>query len=392
MIVQPVSHGILTIILALFAVSAVTYLATSSYARTETVQGYVAPSSGLAQLHANHGGIIARVLVHEGDLVTQGQPLIELSLDTVAKNGSSGDRVRAQIQTRIGEVEAEMTASDAHLQAENKRLTERAAAIRAELASLDQQLGSETTSLALQKDAALRVATLEAQGYGTRLELDRRQQQVQTEISTIHALEQQREQRRGDLRDVLNQLALLPTDHATRLAQLRSAKAEQEQALAQQDVNQNYVLTAPLKGRVVGLQAEVGQTAASQTPLVALMPEDSTLEAHLLVPSRSTGLIQAGQEVRVRIDAFPYQRFGMISGHVAQISRAAYRPGELLAPIPYQDTVYRVIVSLDRSSVTVYGENRPLTPGMTLTADVVTDRRHLIDWILDPLRAASLQT
>jgi len=67
------------------------------------------------------------------------------------------------------------------------------------------------------------------------------------------------------------------------------------------------------------------------------------------------------------------------------------RPGELLAPIDFKDTVYRVVVTLDRTSVTAYGEQRALTPGMTLTADVVTDRRHFIDWVLDPLKAIHAQ-
>ena len=91
--------------------------------------------------------------------------------------------------------------------------------------------------------------------------------------------------------------------------------------------------------------------------------------------------------MRLRIDAFPYQRFGSVRGHVQQVSTASYKPSELLAPIQFQDTVYRVVIALERTSITAYEEERPLTPGMTLTGDVITDRRNFIDWVLDPIRA-----
>lgn len=386
-IAQPVSHTVLTAALTIFTGIGLVFLVTGSYTKTETVQGYIAPTGGLAQIYATHGGTIANVLVHEGDIVTKGQPLIELSLDTSTNNGPVGQKLRVQTQARIEATDTEIAAAGTRYDEEAKRLTARITAIKAELASLDQRLTSEAETLKLQEDATRRVAELEANGYRTNLELNQRRQQAMVERSSIQALEQQREQRRGDLKDIQSQLGALPNDRTDKLAQLHSTRSELEQALTQLDINQAYVMAAPLAGRIAALQAEVGQTTTSQTPLVALVPEGSALEANLLVPSRSAGLIQPGQEVRVRVDAFPYQRFGTLTGHVAQVARSTYRPGELLAPIPYQDTVYRVTVSLERTSIAAYGDDRPLTPGMTLSGDVVTDRRHFIDWVLDPLRS-----
>jgi membrane fusion protein len=259
--------------------------------------------------------------------------------------------------------------------------------MRAELTSLDQRLSSEAETLKLQNDDVQRYAELQRTGDGTLLELNRRRQIALAEQGVIRQLEQQREQRQGDLHEAEAQLSVLPADHAEKLSQLRSSRSELEQSLAQLDVGSSYLITAPVAGRIASLQAEPGQTINTQTPLAALVPDGSGLEANLLVPSKSAGLLQAGQEVRVRVDAFPYQRFGMLTGHVLRLSKASYRPGELLAPIEFKETVYRVIVSLNRTSVAAYGEERPLTPGMTLTADVVTERRHFIDWVLDPIRA-----
>ncbi|TWB25627.1 HlyD family secretion protein [Nitrospirillum bahiense] len=386
-IVQPVSHGVMTAVLSLFTVAAATYLVTGTYAKTETVQGYVAPTGGLAQVYASKGGIVTAVLAHEGDVVAQGQPLVALSLETAGTDGPVGEKLRLETQARIRETDAQIAAAEARYAEEGRRLAARLKGIGEELASLDQRLVSERDLQVLQRDDVTRYAGLEANGNGTRLELSRRKQQVLAQEGSIRELERQRESRQGDLRDTQSQLATLPAERADKLAQLRSARSELEQSLAQLDVNRGYVMVAPVAGRVAALQAQPGQTATAQSPLAALVPAGSDLEANLLVPSRAAGLIQPGQEVRLRVDAFPYQRFGAVLGRVVQVSHATYREGELLAPIPYKDPVYRVTVSLERTSVTAYGEDRPLTSGMTLTGDVVTDRRHFIDWVLDPLRA-----
>ncbi|MGV1901724.1 HlyD family secretion protein [Agrobacterium sp. 22-3674b3] len=387
MIAQPVSHGVMTAILGVFVVVGATYLMTGTYARKETVQGYIAPTGGLAQLYATKGGIVTRVLVHEGDVVTQGQPMVELSLETTGADGQIGEKLRSETQARIQSIDTQMTATKARFDEEGRRLSARVEGLGGELASQEQRLESERRLQALQTDDAGRYAQLQIKGSGTRFELSRRQQQILAQESVIHELERQKEQRQGDLNDARSHLAGLAAERDDKLAQLQGLRSELEQSLAQLQVNRAYVMVAPVAGRVAALQAQPGQTAVAQSPLAALVPAGSNLEANLLVPPRAAGLIQPGQEVRLRVDAFPYQRFGVVSGHVVQVSRATYREGELLAPIAFKDPVYRVTVSLERTSIAAYGEERPLTPGMTLIGDVITDRRHFTDWVLDPLKA-----
>ncbi|NTH55448.1 HlyD family efflux transporter periplasmic adaptor subunit [Agrobacterium rhizogenes] len=387
MIAQPVSHGVMTAILGVFVVVGATYLMTGTYARKETVQGYIAPTGGLAQLYATKGGIVTRVLVHEGDVVTQGQPMVELSLETTGADGQVGEKLRSETQARMQSIDTQITAAKARFDEEGRRLSARVEGLGGELASQEQRLESERRLQALQTDDAGRYAQLQVKGSGTRFELSRRQQQILAQESVIHELERQKEQRQGDLNDARSQLAGLPAERDDKLAQLQGLRSELEQSLAQLQVSRAYVMVAPVAGRVAALQAQPGQTAVAQSPLAALVPAGSNLEANLLVPPRAAGLIQPGQEVRLRVDAFPYQRFGVVSGHVVQVSRATYREGELLAPIAFKDPVYRVTVSLERTSIAAYGEERPLTPGMTLIGDVITDRRHFTDWVLDPLKA-----
>ncbi|WP_257623526.1 MULTISPECIES: HlyD family secretion protein [unclassified Rhizobium] len=314
MIAQPVSHGVMTTVLGCLVVVGAAYLMTGTYARKETVQGYIAPTGGLAQIYAAKGGTVTRVLVHEGDLVTQGQPMVELSLETTGADGTVGEKLRIETQARIQSIDTQIKASNARFDQEERRLSSRVEGLGSELASQEQRLESERRLQALQTDDTGHYAKLQVNGGGTRFELSRRQQQIFAQESVIHELERQKEQRQGDLVDARSQLASLPADRDDKLAQLQGLRSDLEQSLAQLQVNRAYVVVAPVAGRVAALQAQPGQTAIAQSPLAALVPGGSNLEANLLVPPRAAGLIQPGQEVRLKVDAFPYQRFGMLLG------------------------------------------------------------------------------
>ena len=112
------------------------------------------------------------------------------------------------------------------------------------------------------------------------------------------------------------------------------------------------------------------------------------MQAVLFVPSRAAGFIRTGQEVRLRYDAFPHQRFGVYRGIVESVSRTMLNPGDEVGPLQLQMPAYRVIVKLDSEAVMAYGESIPLQPDLTLQADVVRERMRIIEWIFDPVRAA----
>jgi len=391
-VVQPLGQSILTAALTVSCFVGLAFLAAGTYSKTETVPGYLAPAGGIVQVYANRGGIVAGVSVHEDDVVTSGTPLVVLSLETAGTDGAVGEKFEIQTRARMAETDRQIDSAGTRFADDTQKLKARIRSIRSELASMDLRLSSEAEMLKLQQEDVRRYGELQRTGDGTYLELSRRRQLALTQESAIEAQQQQRQQRRSDLNDMEAELVALPTEYADKISKLRSLRSELQQSLAQLEINSAYQITAPVTGRIAALQATVGQNVGAQTPLAAIIPEASSLEATLLVPPRALGLIQVGQDVRVRIDAFPYQRFGALNGRVMQISKASYKPGELLAPVQYAQTVYRVIVELDRTHIAAYGEERPLTPGMTLTADVVTDRRHFIDWMLDPLRAIHNRT
>jgi membrane fusion protein len=111
------------------------------------------------------------------------------------------------------------------------------------------------------------------------------------------------------------------------------------------------------------------------------------LQAELWLPTRAAGFLETGNRVVLRYPAFPYQKFGRHSGRVVEISRSATAPSELTSLLgrPVNEPFYRVLVQLDAQKVNAYGRAEALKPGMTVNADILLERRRLIEWLLEPI-------
>jgi membrane fusion protein len=121
-----------------------------------------------------------------------------------------------------------------------------------------------------------------------------------------------------------------------------------------------------------------------------LIPVGATLQAHLYAPSSALGFLRSGQSVQLRLQAFPYQKYGGLAGQVLQVAQApmpaAELGGALLAPSALGgEPFYRVLVALPQQAWRVGGRPVPLLAGMQLEADVMLERRRLIEWMLAPL-------
>ncbi|MBF4406289.1 HlyD family secretion protein, partial [Vibrio anguillarum] len=105
---------------------------------------------------------------------------------------------------------------------------------------------------------------------------------------------------------------------------------------------------------------------------------DSPLEIELLLPTRSAGFIEIGNKVNVRFDAFPYQKFGFITGVISNIDKVVVLPSEKVLPIQLDEAMYRVRAKLNQQSIKAYGKKFPLKVGMIADADIILEKRALL--------------
>jgi membrane fusion protein len=174
-------------------------------------------------------------------------------------------------------------------------------------------------------------------------------------------------------------------------AQLVRSIAEVEADLDTQSNTHDWSITAPCDGTIASLAASSGQSVDSTTLLISLVPTANTLQATLYASSREVGFLKAGQYVKIKLDAFPYQKFGLVPGQVNMVAQSPVSQNEissstrLLSNTEKAQQTYTVSVTLENQTINAYGRTERLQPGMQLSADVELDVRPLFEWILEPL-------
>lgn len=382
----PPSPAALTWLLLAMVCASTALLATGSYARKETVSGFLVPSVGVAKVLAPRAGLIVGVEVTEGQLVEAGASLLTVQVGQADGRGSDVDegvsRSLAQQRTALGE---QIALEQVKSAASAAQLADRIAGLETEVAALQSQAAAQRARSTVALEQVTAVHDLVQQGYISVVEFKRREDNYLAQRQNEGALAQQIAQKQGEATQQRHSLEQLPGELGARLSVLRASGAELDGKLAETAGRHGYLVRAPAAGRVSALQARVGLMADPAIPLLAIVPAGDALTAELMVPARAIGFIEPGQAVRLAYEAFPYQRFGLHPGHVTTVSHSLLRPAELVSPIAISEPSYRVTVALDRQSVEAFGRSFPLGADMTLKADIVFDRRSLFEWVFEPV-------
>ena len=384
-LVQPVKFFAFTAVFFFVTLILVGFLLNGEYKRKETVLGYIVPSNGLSIIRADQGGRLTQVFVNEGDLIEAGTPLFESRVDVETQNGFIGEQRLASTDVRLSELEEQLQNIKNRYIEERKRLSALKNNFELDLEGLKRRRALQKQSVDLAESQLLKFERLREQEVTSQLELDNARTNDINQRLSLESVDQQIVSREGGIAEVKFALSGLRGREERELSQLRVEIGQLEESRTTIEASSRYLVRSPIAGTVTALQGYAGQSIAPNAPVIMIVPEGSGMQATLLAPSRSAGFLEPGQDVNLLIDAFPYQKFGVQKGKIKEISATPYRPGELDAPIPYEQSVFRVVVDLDKQTVSAYGNEVALKTGMTLQGDLITDRRTLMQWMLDPL-------
>ncbi len=387
----PLSTRAWTFVALVMATAIVLWLFFGHYTQRVHVTGLLVPRAGLISLTANTLGVIDHVGVAEGDRVASGQVLVSLSGEHTSKAlGNTAASVSAQLQRQAGSLRQDIgdTQQLQDKQAEDNRTQQ--SALKEQLVQIDAQIAIEKKQMQLVQELVDKWSGLVAGGYIPALQVEQEQSALLADESQLRSLQQQRASTQQQLSVLNDQLTQLPLAVSAKLNDLRRQLAQVEQTLAQNEAARASELRAPASGTVSTLLVKPGASVALGQPLLAIVPDGSTLQAQILVPSQAVGFVHPGIQVTLHYQAFPYQKFGLHHGVVRSVSRSALTPGEVTLLLgggnpPSSDPLYLARVDLADQNVEAYGRKEPLRPGMALDADMLLDRRRIVEWIFEPL-------
>ncbi|HEY2345119.1 MAG TPA: HlyD family efflux transporter periplasmic adaptor subunit [Xanthomonadaceae bacterium] len=382
------SHWLVTSLAVAISVGVLSFLFFGHYTRRERVDGELIPVSGLFNVVAPFNGTIAGVRVRDGQAVKAGDVLLEVTAENYSATlGDTHAFVLEQLRARKAQLSDD-------LELQQRSAGRRAESLRSKIALLDLQLTQIGEQARLADDEVAsnqklfdRISPLGKSGYVSLVQLQQQEMALLSAKSQYKELVRRQLESRQESDAAKQELAQLPLDVQRQGNDVAREQAVVNQSIAENEMGHSVLMRAPRDGTVTTLLPRAGQTVVAGQPLLSILPTEARLEAQLLVPSRSIGFVEPGSRVVLRYQAFPYQKFGQQYGLVSRVSSSALSPSEVasLSGKQSSDPLYRVQVSLDRQSISAYGAQKPLRPGMAIDADIMMDRRRLIEWIFEPL-------
>ncbi|HEY8243321.1 MAG TPA: HlyD family type I secretion periplasmic adaptor subunit [Casimicrobiaceae bacterium] len=376
--------------------------------------GRLAPRTQLKLVQPVEAGVVREVLVGEGVSVLEGELLVRLdaAMADSETRALRADLARRDLQRR--RVDAELAGTPPV-----RRLDDPDEAFAATLALYHANRRAHLDTVAQETAAAERLAQELAAARSTERKLERvmpivrsaaeRFAQLRAEgfVSDLAALEREREhiEKSQDLasqRHVVAGLDAASVQAERRLAQLVSGyraqlhaertQAEAEIARAAEALSRQLhradrvELRAPYAGTVKDVATHgTGTVVAAGTPLVTLVPAGEELVADVLVRQEDAGFVRPGQPARVKLVAYPFQKYGTLDGRVVHVAADATDPTERT---PGAVSGYRARIALAAQALRGAEGTLELVSGMVVSAELRLGERRVVEYLLAPLQKA----
>lgn len=418
---SPVGRTIIWLIVAFFVIA----LTWSYFGKIDIVavaHGKIIPSGRVKVIQPAELGVVRAIHVQEGQWVDQGDLLIELDRTTssadrerVRAELESGTLDRARIEALLAALVQEgkslprlsdgVSADPVSLQTQQRVLESQYLEHRSRLARLESELrsaraeGASIAELVRKLESTLPIVTKRAEAMKqlsgkkmaselqyleleqVRIEQERdlaserkRLDQVAANIQTIK--EQKSIQRSEFKRQLLQELDTVSRN--TRALEQELVKADQRRFLQR--------ITAPISGQVQQLAVHtIGGVVQPAQELMRVVPADDELQVEAFLQNKDIGFVETGQAAEVKIEAFPFTKYGVIHGRVVDISTDAIADENA-------GLIYAARVAMNQKKISIGVRDVNLTPGMAVSVEVKTGKRKIIEFLMAPLLRAVKET
>lgn len=383
----PVRLRVWSIFFCLLGCVVLLWLGFGQYTRREHVTGVLVPKDGLLESKARVEGVVS-LHAKEGDAVKKGDLLLAIANERVSRAlGNTSEEISRQLGQQRDQLDADLDAATMLQDRQADGLSHQLDNLRQQLEEVTGQLNIQEMQSTSNHRLLDKIKPLADHGYVSVFQVQQQEMAALSADAQLKGLRKQRLDVLQAIHSAQDQLSRLPFESSARIGDLKRQRAQILQNLSQNEAERAIEVRAEQEGTISSMLVRSGQSVISGQPLLTLVPNASPLQAQLLVPSTSIGFIKSGQTVAMRLQAYPYQKFGIYRGHIASVSSNALSPTDLsvLLGQSSQEPYYRVMVDMDSSEVEVYGERKQLRPGMALDADIMLDRRKIYEWVFEPL-------
>lgn len=345
--------------------------------------GKVIPSSREQVIQSLDSGVLAEMLVHEGDPVVKGQVLLRID---DARAGPVFREAREKwlaLSGQAARLQAEAYGTPlrfpAHVQGQADIVKRETQAYKARKQALDEQMDAMQQSLTQLRAELDLIAPLVEQGVMSQVELLRLQRQ-QADLQSHMA-----ERRNRYLTEASNELVRVESE----LSQTR------ENALAREDALRKTVIRAPMDGIVKNVQhTTLGAVIQSGQSILEIVPVQDEMVVEAYVKPSEVAFLKLNQPAVVKLTAFDFNKYGGLQGVLEHISPDTL-PGDGKArppgspPVDLEEGHYRILVRITDTQLHRHGMDMHASPGMSALVEIKTGQKTVLEYLLRPVQALS---
>ena len=333
----------------------------------------IIPSSREQIIQSLEGGILAELLVKEGDVVSQGQPLLKIDPTKAKASYQEGQNKAVALRAAASRLRAEARGVPIQFSADVKQLPELVRNETSTYQARRQALEQSTETLRSSKELIARELAMTepmvAKGLVAEVELFRMRRQV-------NELELQIQERFNKYR-------------AEAANELNKVEAELSQTTevvsARQDQVKRTTINAPLRGTVKNIRMNtIGGVVQPAQDIMEIIPLEDRLLVEAKIHPHDVAFLRPGLPATVKISAYEYSIYGGLDGEVELISADTLREERKSEDENY----YRVLVRTKNSTLNNNGKELPIIPGMTASIEIRTGEKSVLDYILKPVLKA----
>jgi membrane fusion protein len=338
------------------------------------------PVRGADPVRSLHDGLVTAVRVNDAEEVEAGATLFVIDSEIVGDRSAE----RLVLGTTIAGGETRLVNERQRYDNQRRADEQEQGRLAQRITALDAQAELKERQAVLAREMASRLKRSYDEGLTSWIEASK--PQLDADRLTVEA-----EQVRADSAETRAALARLRFEIASRKAAFdevtRSVQEEVARSAARKGLldgeasrdGNRLTITAPCRGTIVRLLARnPGTVVHSGEALAEIACAGEQLHAELRVPQRGLALVANGQPVKLRYDAFPFQRYGVRYATLRWLSPSSSVPGE--------GASFRALADLDGQALHIAGQDRPLRPGMGGQASIIVGRRSLASYAIEPLR------
>jgi type I secretion membrane fusion protein, hlyD family len=373
--------------------------------------GKIIPDGYVRTLQAYDKGIVRTIYVTEGQKVSKGDVLMELDPTISEADLAKVRKQAAYARLRLERLQAEKNGGAFH---PDRNSTD-----------LDEKEISSEQALFASREADYHTRLYAAQQEAAKAEAELRSSKIDlAKLRSLYAIEADKENRYAALVDEAAIAEISLIDQRGRRIAVEESANEQEETVSgnsaalskaiwdlanvkaerqlsiDQEIDQTQQelfqaneelkkaaeqhelikILAPDDGYVSNLQVHtLGSVVTTAQALMELVPEGTRLEIETWAQNKDIGFLQEGQEADVKIESFDYQKYGVVSAKLTNISPNSIED-------PEQGRVYRLLLTPEKDTIDIEGRKVPLSSGMNVTAEIKTRKKHIYEFFLEPFK------